>query len=57
MQLVYGGTQTLFRPEKRIIFGPSAIAEKATRVVAKEMTRAEIRGLIQASVLGLSVQK
>jgi 2,4-dienoyl-CoA reductase-like NADH-dependent reductase (Old Yellow Enzyme family) len=57
MQLVYRGTQTLFRPEKRIIIGPSAIAEKATRVVAKEMTRAEIRGLIQASVLGLSVQK
>ncbi|MFK5926822.1 MAG: hypothetical protein QM483_09345 [Desulfuromusa sp.] len=30
MQLVYGGTQTLFRTENRTIWGPSAVAEMAT---------------------------
>ncbi len=48
MQLVYGGTQTLFRPEGRTILGPSAVAERATGVVAKAMDQAEIRTLEKA---------
>jgi 2,4-dienoyl-CoA reductase-like NADH-dependent reductase (Old Yellow Enzyme family) len=48
MQLVYGGTQTLFRPETRTILGPSAVAEMATGVVAKPMSQEEIRMMVQA---------
>jgi len=48
MQIVYGGTQTLFRPEGRTIWGASAVAEMATGVVAKAMDHSEIRTLVQA---------
>lgn len=48
MQLVYGGTQTMYRPEGRAIWGPSAVAEMATGVVAKQMDRGEIRELVSS---------
>ncbi|MFW2366491.1 MAG: NADH:flavin oxidoreductase [Desulforhopalus sp.] len=48
MQLVYGGTQTMYQTEKRTIWGPSAVAEMATSVVAKAMDVREIRELVMA---------
>ncbi len=48
MQLVYGGTQTFLSQTDRTIFGPSAVAEMATGVVAKEMNQTEIRELVKA---------
>jgi len=48
MQLVYGGTQTFLPQSGQTIFGPSAVAEMATGVVAKEMEQSEIRALVKA---------
>ena len=36
LQLVYGGSQTLYKPEKRVIWGPSAVPEIGTGVVPKK---------------------
>lgn len=48
MQLVYGGTQSMHQTGKRTIWGPSAVAEMATGVVAKAMDVGEIRKLVIA---------
>ena len=48
LQIVYGGTQTRYRPEDRVIWGPSAVKEIGSGVVAKEMTLKEIRTLIKS---------
>jgi len=48
LQIAGGGTQTTFKTEDRVIWGPSAVPEMATGVVAKEMTREEIQTLIKA---------
>lgn len=48
LQLAYGGTQTTYRPENRVIWGPSAVREMATGVIAKEMTKEDINVLIKA---------
>jgi 2,4-dienoyl-CoA reductase-like NADH-dependent reductase (Old Yellow Enzyme family) len=48
MQIVYGGTQTFFNPLDRTILGPSAVAEMATGVVAKEANQPEIHDLVKA---------
>lgn len=47
MQLVYGGTQTVYRPENRVIWGPSAVVELATGVEARAMDHGEIELLVQ----------
>jgi len=48
LQLVYGGSQTLYRPEQRVIWGPSPIAETGTGVVPKGMNKEEIKILVNA---------
>ena len=48
LQLVYGGSQTLYKPEKRVIWGPSAVPEIGTGVVPKEMNKEEIKILVGA---------
>lgn len=48
MQVAYGGPQTGFIPENRVIWGPSNIADLAYGVVPTPMTRADIKSLIQA---------
>ncbi|MFP4482387.1 MAG: NADH:flavin oxidoreductase [Thermovirgaceae bacterium] len=47
MQIAYGGTRTGFCPEKRVIWGPSAVPEYSTGVVAKEMTAENIHDLVK----------
>lgn len=47
MQIVYGGTRTRFSPEKRAIWGPSAVPEYSTGVVAEEMTAGDIHSLVK----------
>ena len=47
MQIVYGGTQTFFNPLDRTILGPSAVAEMATGVVAREASLSEIQELVK----------
>lgn len=48
LQIVYGGTQTGYRVENREIWGPSAVPEIKTGVMAKEMTKEDIRVLVKA---------
>ncbi len=48
MQIAYGGTRTTFQPEGRTIWGPSAVAEYTTGVVATEMTSNDIDALVKA---------
>lgn len=48
MQLAYGGTQTRYMTENRVIWGPSKIKNPNTKVVAKEMSLKEIDTLINA---------
>lgn len=48
MQIVYGGSFTSYLPEKRVIWGPSAVAHPLTKVVPTEMTADNIRTLISA---------
>lgn len=50
MQLVYGGSQTSFRPETRQIWGPSAVAEPNYGVIPIPMTRDDIRSLTTSFV-------
>lgn len=48
MQIAYGGTQTNYPPEGRLIWGPSDVADLATGVVPTPMSRVDIRTLVQA---------
>ena len=48
MQIVYGGTQSFMHPRDGVIPGPSAVAEMATGVVAREMTQTDIKSLSAA---------
>jgi len=48
LQIAYGGTQTKYNTDKRIIWGPSAVPEMETGVVAKEMSKKDIKALIKA---------
>ncbi|MTI79584.1 MAG: NADH:flavin oxidoreductase [Firmicutes bacterium] len=48
LQIAYGGTQTNYRPENRVIWGPSTVPEMATGVVAHEMTKDDINTLVKA---------
>lgn len=47
MQIAYGGTRTEFQPENRVIWGPSAVPEYSTGVVAEEMTAGDIHSLVK----------
>ncbi|MBP1763968.1 MAG: NADH-dependent flavin oxidoreductase, Oye family [Firmicutes bacterium] len=46
LQLAYGGSATTFKPEQRVIWGPSAVPEIGTGVVPKEMSKDDIRKLV-----------
>lgn len=46
MQIVYGGSQTDFRPEGRLIWGPSAVADVNYGVVPTPMTVEDIQSLV-----------
>lgn len=48
MQIAYGGSQTRFNVENRVIWGPSAVAHKGTGTIPKEITKDEIRYLTKA---------
>lgn len=46
MQIVYGGFMTKFNVGERTIWGPSTIQNEATGTWAKEMTKDEIKSLV-----------
>ncbi|ACA84414.1 NADH:flavin oxidoreductase [Shewanella woodyi] len=48
MQLAYGGTKTTFNVGERVIFAPSAIAERGTQTLGKAMTKEEIDYIVKA---------
>ncbi len=48
LQIVYGGTNTSFRPEGRVIWGPSAVTNKQSGVTARAMTEGDIRTVVRA---------
>lgn len=48
LQIAYGGSQTGFQPEDRVIWGPSAVADLAFKVVPQEMSQENIQTLIKA---------
>jgi len=48
MQIVYGGSFTSYLPEKRTIWGPSAVAHPLSKVVPTEMTADNIETVISA---------
>ena len=50
MQIVYGGSFTDYRPESRLIWGPSAVPHPLTQVVPTEMTKENINTVITAFV-------
>ncbi|MEW5819668.1 MAG: NADH:flavin oxidoreductase, partial [Cyanobacteriota bacterium] len=47
LQLAYGGTQTKYNIDNRIIWGPSSLEHKQTKVMAKEMTKEELKLLAE----------
>lgn len=48
MQIAYGGSFTSYLPEKRTIWGPSAVAHPLTKVVPTEMTGDNIKTITAA---------
>lgn len=48
MQIAYGGSQTNYKTEERVIWGPSEVMHKSTKVIPKEMTKENIKYLIEA---------
>ena len=42
MQIAYGGTKTTHNVGERVIYAPSAVCEKSTQTMGKEMTKDEI---------------
>lgn len=48
MQIAYGGSQTGYQPESRVIWGPSSVVDLASGVVPTSMTTEDIQSLIQA---------
>lgn len=48
LQVAYGGTKTTYNVGDRIIFAPSEIEEMATHTLGKEMTKEEIKYIIEA---------
>ncbi|WP_034440411.1 NADH:flavin oxidoreductase [Clostridium ihumii] len=48
MQIVYGGFMTNYNVGKRTIWGPSTMQNEVTKTLAKEMTKDEIKYLVDA---------
>lgn len=48
MQIVYGGSQTSFNVGERTIWGPSSLEHPATKTESKEISKEEIKILVQA---------
>ena len=48
MQIAYGGSYTDYKVRKREIWGPSAVANKVYGTVPKEMTKEDIKSLVNA---------
>jgi len=48
MQIAYGGTKTTHNVGERVIYAPSAVCEKSTQTMGKEMTKNEIDYIVQA---------
>lgn len=48
LQIAYGGSQTAYQPEGRLIWGPSDVADLASNVVPTPMTREDIATLVRA---------
>lgn len=48
LQAVYGGSQTTYNTENRVIWGPSAVPQIRTGVIPKKMTKENIKELINA---------
>ncbi|MTI65877.1 MAG: NADH:flavin oxidoreductase [Firmicutes bacterium] len=48
LQIAYGGSQTNYKPDERVIWGPSKVAQKKTKVMPKKMTEKDINTLIKA---------
>lgn len=48
MQLAYGGTKTTFNVGERVIYAPSEVAERGTKVTGKAMTKDEIDYIVNA---------
>ncbi len=48
LQLAYGGTKTTYNVGERIIYAPSAIAERQTQTMGKAMTKEEIQEVVLA---------
>ncbi|GAA0737290.1 NADH:flavin oxidoreductase [Clostridium oceanicum] len=48
LQICYGGTKTKFNVENRTIFAPSSIAQRDTKVLGTEMTKEDIKYIIEA---------
>ena len=49
MQIAYGGTKTKFKVGERVIYAPSEVAERGTKVLGKAMNkRKEISYIIDA---------
>lgn len=42
LQIAYGGTKTTFQVGERVIYAPSKVAERSTKVTGKPMTKEEI---------------
>ncbi|MBU4567073.1 MAG: NADH:flavin oxidoreductase [Desulfarculus sp.] len=51
LQLAYGGSFTNYRPEGRLIWGPSAVPHPATEVVPQPMSLGDIQSLVEAFAL------
>ena len=48
MQIVYGGSQTDFQPENRLIWGASAVADVNHGVIPTPMTKEDIKSLVNS---------
>lgn len=48
LQVAYGGSQTNYQPDERSIWGPSAVADLAFKVIPQEMSRENIQALTKA---------
>lgn len=48
LQVAYGGTKTTYKVGERVIFAPSAVAEKGTGTMGKEMSLDEIKYIVEA---------
>ncbi|MFI3171352.1 MAG: NADH:flavin oxidoreductase [Eubacteriales bacterium] len=48
LQVAYGGTKTTYQIGERVIYAPSAVEERGTKTLGKEMTKEEIEYIVKA---------